>query len=206
MKKYIVFDLDWTLIDSHTDIKNNIMNYIKEKEPDFYDKLRYLIDFDKIATLKHLLLEVFENEEKALKHTKEIYKHINTLRWKTIFYKWIPEKIKELSKKYKLFLSTWSSTEFAEKTLEKWWIYKNFELIYWSDFILKWEEHLEIFADYSNDKNFYSNTISVWDWDMDKYFASQKNIDFIRIWQKWDLNEKRINSVSEIDKILSNFK
>jgi len=80
MKKYLIFDLDGTLIDSHTDIKNHVFKFIKEKEPEFYDKIRYLFNYDKIATLKHLLLEVFQDEKKALKYTKEIYKHINNIR------------------------------------------------------------------------------------------------------------------------------
>jgi phosphoglycolate phosphatase-like HAD superfamily hydrolase len=132
----------------------------------------------------------------------EIYKKL--LSNDAEFYEWVIEKIIDLKDNYKLFLTTWNSTQVAKKYLEKWWIINYFELIYWSDEILKWEEHLEIFKEYTWDKDFYKKAIYVWDWDMDKEFAYSKNIDFIRVWYKWESDENRIKSVAEIDNILNN--
>jgi hypothetical protein len=53
-----------------------------------------------------------ENDPRILEYTDEIYNMI--LKHGThVFYKGIPEKIKELSKNYSLFLTTGNSTQFA---------------------------------------------------------------------------------------------
>ncbi len=201
MKKYIIFDLDWTLISSESKIKKRVLNFIKEKEKDSYDKARYLITKTQWMPLKDFFFKIVWNKNKAEKYSKDVYKILWHLRKKTNFFPWAKKKIKELSKKYKLFLSTWSSTKFAKDILKDGWIKDYFELIYWSDIILKWQEHLDIFADYSWDKHFFKKSIYIWDWDMDRVFAKNAKIDFIHIW-----NEKKdryeIKSIIEIDNIL----
>jgi len=199
--KYIIFDLDWTLINSTHKIIDVIEKYFLEKHPDYYDTARYNIENSFWMSLQEILNNIFNDKSLAEKETKNIYKLLSSLRNEVIFYDWIINKIKELSKKYKLFLSTWSSTTFAKQTLKDWWIDIFFEKIIWSDEILKWKEHLEIFKNISFDENFYKNSIYIWDWEMDKIFAYEQNIDFVRVWNRWEC-KKRIKSVNDIDNFL----
>jgi len=199
--KYIIFDLDWTLINSTHKIIDIIEDYFLDNYPELYDKARYYIETSQWQSLQEQLEAIFEDKEKALKETKKIYKILWDLRDKVKFFPWIKDKIKELSKNYKLFLTTWSSTKFAKQTLKDWDIKKYFEKIIWSDKILKWREHLEIFKETSLDNNFYKNSIYIWDWEMDKIFAEESAVDFVRVWNRWN-DEKRISSVVEIDKYL----
>ena len=201
--KYLIFDLDWTLINSTHKILDIIEDYFLQNYPDLYDTARYYLENSQGQSLQEQLTHIFQDKSLAEKETKKIYKLLWDLRNKVQFFPWIKEKIKELYNKwYKLFLTTWSSTEFAKKTLKDWNIDKYFEKIIWSDEILKGREHLEIFENLSQDKDFYKKSLYIWDWNMDKIFAQEKNIDFVRVWFKWENNEKRIKSVLEIDKYL----
>jgi phosphoglycolate phosphatase-like HAD superfamily hydrolase len=204
MKKYLIFDLDWTIINSTVWIVNEILNFINKIEPDYYDKTRYTINQTFWLSLKEIFFIVFKDEKKSKRYSLEVYNRLDKIRWRLKFFPWIPKKIKELSKKYKLFLTTWSSTDFAKKSLRKWWIKDCFELIYWSDKILKWQEHLDIFADYTWDNNFFEDSIYIWDWDMDRVFAKKSSIDFIYIWNK-KIDKYEIESIVQIDAILKKF-
>ena len=200
---YIIFDLDWTLINSTHKIIDVIEDYFLENYPDLYDKARYYIENTYWMPLQEILENILENKKLAEQETKKIYKLLNNLRDKVMFFPWVPKKIKELHNKwYKLFLTTWSSTDFATKTLKDWWIYSYFEKVIWSDKILKWKEHLEIFKELSWDPDFYKKALYIWDWNMDKIFALESWIDFVRVWNRWEKNENRVNSILEIDKFL----
>ena len=200
--KYIIFDLDWTLINSTHKIIDIIEDYFLENYPDYYDNARYCVENSFWMSLQEILKNIFNDKDLAEKEAKKIYKLLGSLRDKVKFFPWIKEKLKTLSKDYKFFLTTWSSTKFAKQTLEDWNIKQHFEKIIWSDKILKWHGHLEIFEKLSFDKDFYKNSIYIWDWEMDKLFSWEKNIDFVRVWNRWEKNEKRIISVTEIDKFL----
>ena len=204
MKKYsyIIFDLDGTLINSTHKIIDIIEDYFLENYPDLYDKSRYYVENGFWLSLQEILKNIFESEELAEKETKKIYKLLWNLRDKVKFFPWVTGKIKELSKDYKLFLTTGSSTKFAKQTLKDWGIKKYFEKIIWSDEILKWKEHLETLKKISWDSNFYKKSIYLWDWEMDKIFAQEQNIDFVRVWNRWDKDENRVISIIEIDNFL----
>ncbi len=192
MKKYIIFDLDWTLIDSHNNIKEIIFEYFRINDIDNYDNVRYKLDFNKIASIKDLLIEIYWNNHNLIeKIHKKLYNYLDQKNHESEFIDWTIEKIIKLSNKYKLYLSTWSSTKFANEILKKWWIYNYFELILGSENIQKSEKHLDIFQNHSNDNNFFENSYSIWDSEKDKYFAELRNIDFIKIWNKY-------KSISEI--------
>ncbi len=200
---YIIFDLDWTLINSTHKIIDIIEDYFLENYPNLYDTARYYIENSQGQSLQEQLEKIFNNKELADKETKKIYKLLWNLRDKVKFFPKIPEKIKELHNKwYKLFLTTWSSTDFATKTLKDWWIYNYFEKVIWSDKILKWKAHLEIFKELSQDPDFYKKGIYIWDWNMDKLFALEAWIDFIRVGDRWEKNEKKIKSINEINNFL----
>ena len=199
-KKYIIFDLDWTLISSHKNINKLIFEYFKEKDPDYYDKVRYKLDFNKISNIQELLKEVYQEKNSKIKH-KEIYDYLDSHNHKNNFLEWTIEKILELKNNYKLYLSTWSSTKFANEILEKWWVKKYFELIQWSDIIPKSEVHLDIFEEHSWDENFFEKSISIWDSMRDELFAKNRNIDFIKIWDKSPSASWSYKNISEIKNI-----
>ena len=112
--------------------------------------------------------------------------------------------IKELSKEYDLFLSTWNSTKFAKEMLDKWWIKDRFELIFWSNKIPKWHLHLESFKEYSWDEDFYKKAVYIWDWSMDRVFAREAWIDFVHIWNRWE-DKYEIDKVTKLVIILEEF-
>ncbi len=192
-KKYIIFDLDWTLISSNQNITNLIFQYFKENEPDYYDKVRYSLDFNQISNIQELLIEVYWKNHCNTKHT-DIYNFLDEHNHKNDFIPWTIEKIKQLKSKYKLYLSTGSSTKFANEILELWWVKQYFEIIQWSDIIPKSEVHLDIFEEHSNDKEFFKKSISIWDSMRDELFAKNRKIDFIKIWEEY-------KSISEIKNI-----
>lgn len=209
MKKYLIFDLDWTLIKSNKMWLENVLHYIKKYDNNYLEKARYIFTTTPWMPLIEQLKLVFDekidfNLDNAKKLTKKIYKRIRKKQDEVEYFKWVPEKIREISKNYKLFLTTWNSTKFAKEILETWDIKDCFELIYWSNEIKKWSQHLSIFKNYSEDENFFANSIYFWDWEMDKIFAKEAWIDFVRI---WDFKEENhvLDSVAKIDKILKLF-
>lgn len=202
-KKYLIFDLDWTLIKSMTWTVSIIWTYLNNLFNDLsINNITDLINNTAWSPLLVQLKEILKDKQwidiKKICH--EIYEEL----WKhdSDFFPWIPEKINELSKNYKLFLTTWNSTFVANKFLVKWWIKSNFEVILWSDDILKWNQHLEYFKDFTKDEDFYKKSFYIWDWNSDRNFAKEKEIDFIHIWN--DKTDKyEIQSVAEINNILN---
>lgn len=209
MKKYLIFDLDWTLIKSNEMWIKNVLHFIKKVDEEYLEKAEYIFKTTLwLSTLEQLKL-VFEDKSdlsfiEIKKLTKKIYKRIRKKQDKVEFFKGVPEKIKEISKDYKLFLTTWNSTKFAKEILETWEIRDCFELVFGSNKIKKWHQHLSIFKNYSEDEDFFSKSLYFWDWEMDKIFAKEAWIDFIRI---WDFEEENhvLDSVANIDKILKIF-
>lgn len=193
MKKYIIFDLDGTLISSQNQIDIIIYDYIinnfwKEKAKE--DKLFWLNN--QWSTMFYRFLNLWLDEKESRKRAKEVLNILNKQVNEVEFMDWTIEKIKQLSKDYKLFLSTWSSTAFAEKFLKKWWVDIYFEKIMWSDKIPKSNEHIEIFKEISTDENFCKLAISVWDWQKEEQIAYENDITFIHIWDEY----KTISDIS----------
>jgi len=158
-----------------------------------FDQLKLVFDDKKIS-------------DKEIKHLWEkMYKRIRSKEDKMHFFKWTEDKIKKLSKKYKLFLTTWNSTQFAKDILKEWWIINCFELIYWSDEIKKWKQHLDIFKNYSENDIFFKESIYFWDGDMDQLFAKESWIDFVRIWDFEEEENYVLESIAYIDNILDKY-
>ena len=143
MKKYLIFDLDWTLIKSNKIWLKQILHYIKKIDKNYLEKAKYIFTTTMWMNIFDQLKLIFDDKnmsDKEIKHLWEkMYKRIRSKEDKMHFFKWTEDKIKKLSKKYKLFLTTWNSTQFAKDILKEWWIIKCFELIYWSDEIKKWK-------------------------------------------------------------------
>lgn len=204
MKKYLIFDLDWTLIESMWGTINLVIEMLLKIEWTDVEKAKYIFSttsWTPLLTQIEMLYEWFPNVD-CKKLTQDIYNEI--LKLDTNFFPWVLDKISELKNDYKLYLTTWNSTLTAEKHLKNGWIYEYFQIVLWSDEIHKWELHLEIFEEHSNDTDFYKKSIYIWDWDSDRMFAKQKWIDFIHIWND-KIDKYEINSVREIDKVLKLF-
>lgn len=204
MKKYLIFDLDGTLLKSNENLINLVVDFLWEKYDISKQDFLYFLNQTRWVSLKEQLREFFKiSGEKLENLTKEVYNKIMTS--KNEFFIGVPEKIKELSKKYTLFLSTWNSTIFAEENLEKANIKDLFLKILWSEKIAKWPEHIDIFKDLVDDENFVKNSVFIWDWQNDRAIATSLNIDFIHIDENLENthNDKyEIKSVSEIDRVL----
>ena len=114
MKKYLIFDLDWTLIKSQKVLLELVSNYLKENFWIENKKSKYFLSSTRGMPLFEQIKEILGfNEHKAKEIANDIYKKIENTE-KGNFFLWVPAKIKELRKNYKLFLSTWNSTKFAE--------------------------------------------------------------------------------------------
>lgn len=206
-KQYLIFDLDWTLINSMSWLVDLILDNLENHTEMSRDEMRYLFKTSAWTPLEKQMSEIFWCEKKWKEFWKKVYDEILKFNQKNPaqFFEWVPEKIKELSKKYKLFLTTWNHTKFAKEVLEKWWILDCFEKVLWSDEIHKWEQHLKIFKEKVElefwEKNFFEKSVYIWDWDADREFAWIFDIDFIHIWNEWK-DEFEIGSVVEIDNIL----
>lgn len=207
MKKYIIFDLDWTLIRSQKSLVKLVSDYFVENFWKNKSEVEYFLSttrWESLPVQVEQILNIWKKEAQEI--AEEIYKKINYSVEKWDFFPWVPAKIKELRKNYKLFLSTWNSTKFAEENLKKWDIFDCFEYILWSENIWKSIEHIEIFKDYTWDKDFEKLAVFIWDWEKDRDIAKGVNMDFIHIDEDlkndfWDQYE--IKSVSEISDILS---
>ncbi|PZM84790.1 hypothetical protein DLH72_02870 [Candidatus Gracilibacteria bacterium] len=209
MKKYIIFDLDGTLIKSQKKLTNIIVNHLFENFGIEKEKLEYFFNSTRgtgLSSQIQMLLDL--PEDKSKKIANDIYKKINQTE-KGDFFDQVPEKIKQLSKKYKLFLSTGNSTIFAEENLRKGEIYNCFEYILGSEKISKSDEHIKIFKDYIGDDDFEKYAIFVGDGEKDREIAIYCGIDFIHIDENLEnrfFDKYEIKSVSDIDIILdSNF-
>lgn len=207
-KKYLIFDLDWTLIKSNWIWTKNALHYIKKIDENYIEKAKYVFHNTWWMNIYDQLELIFKDKEitkdEVKKYWDKIYKRLRSQESKIEFFTWAEDKIKELSKKYKLFLSTWNSTKFAKEILTLWWIKEHFELIYWSDQIKKWSQHLNIFKNYSENENFFEESIYLWDGDMDKVFAKESWIDFIRICDHEEEDNYVLDSVTNINNILKN--
>ena len=201
MKKYLIFDLDGTLVESMKDTTQLVVNVLTQNSDVDEEKAWYIFNTTPWMALKSQLEIIMDwaSEIDIERMKTKIYAQILTLEWH--FFEWVPERIKQLSKTYTLFLTTGNSTPVAKKYLEWWWISNCFDLIYWSDQVLKWMDHLNIFKQYSQDEDFFKNSVYLWDGAQDRIYAAEAGIDFIHIWNEGK-DTYEIESVVDIDNIL----
>lgn len=209
MIKYLIFDLDWTLIKSNKINTLQALHYIKKTDENYLEKAKYIFSTTAWMNIFDQLKLIFDDKnfsEKIVhKIWEKIYKRIRKKEDEVEFFKWVPKKIEELSKKYKLFLTTWNSTKFAKEILDSVWIKDCFQLIYWSDEIKKWSQHLNIFKNYTENDNFFNESLYFWDWEMDKLFAKESGIKFVRIWDFEEQENHVLDNIANIDKILNKY-
>jgi len=203
MKKYLIFDLDGTLIKSVNSALDVVVDYLKSIDKNLsVDEVRYIILQTLWKPLRLQIREIFpDKSEKEIEEiTQNTYNRLANL--KSEFFSWVPELIKNLCKNYKLYLTTWNSTQLAKQHLEEAWIYHCFEKVLGSDSILKWREHLEIFKDLSGDENFFEKAVYIWDGNSDREFAKMFNIDFVHIWNEGK-DKYEIPVVTQLPEVLS---
>lgn len=201
MKKYLIFDLDDTLIKSGNNVLKVILEQLR-KYHDYDEELaRYVFTKTWWKPLKTQIKLIFSNksQEEIEKITTDIYDKLAKL--KSEFFPGVPELIKKLCENYKLYLTTWNSTQFAKQHLEKALIYQCFEKILGSDKILKWPDHLQIFKELSADENFFEKAVYIWDGNSDREFAKMFDIDFVHIWNEGK-DKYEIPVVTQLPEIL----
>ncbi len=207
MKKYIIFDLDWTLISSIWNIQEKILKKSKEFFPNFSeDEIKYFLFKTNWASMRKYVENFFENKNspEIEKIEKELHLLTNKEREKINFEEWVVDMVKRLSKDFTLFLSTWAKEEFAIEALEKWWLTEYFKAIRWSDFSSK-EEHVLEFSILTEDLNFFKKCFSVWDWFVEEEAAKKYSIDFIKIWENWK-SEFEVGHILEVEKVVKQIK
>lgn len=203
MKTYLIFDLDGTLISSDKQISNIIYDYVVNNiDPELLDTVKYLVENNQWMSLKETFNKLIKDSKESEKHYQIVTKLIDSIDDEVKFFPWVINKIKELSKNYTLFLSTWNSDNFANHVLNQWGIHDCFEKILWSSYILKSTQHIDELINYTWDENFSKQAIFIWDWQRDREIAKNKNIDFIHIWTD-NTDTYEIQSVSKIDEVLN---
>lgn len=204
MKKYLIFDLDGTLIKSNHNLIELVSNFMCKKYDLDKESLQYFFHNTRWVALREQIKTFMKvDEKKAEKIANEIYELIQKDK-SCVFFDGVPEKIKELSEKYKLYLSTGNSTAFATKKLKEAGIFELFEYVLWSERIMKWSEHIKIFEEQVWE-SLWENCVFIWDGQKDREIAHIHNMSFIHIDEKLentydDIYE--IPSVRDIDIIL----
>lgn len=202
MKKYLIFDLDGTLISSDDQIDSIIYDYVVNNiDSQLLDTARYLIENNQWMSIKETFNILVKDPINSEMHYRQITAILDKIQGQVEFYPWVLSKIKELSNQYTLFLSTWNSDKFANDVLKRGWISQYFDKILWSTYILKSTEHIKELINYTWDEDFCLQAVFIWDGQRDREIAKAKNIDFIHIWTN-QIDSYEIKNVSNIDSIL----
>lgn len=204
MKRYIILDLDGTIVDSEWTLEREVIREIELYKPQYVDIAKYFWDKLNGMWFRDFLKEIFE-EEKDVDYMEEklkiiIENHRDSFR----FFPWAIETIKTLSLNYTLFLSTGNYTSNAEQILKRWWILELFAHVQWSDIIPKSQKHIDIFKEVTLDPDFEKFAISIWDWEIEKQVAIESGIDFIQVWAN-STHPHTIETFKEIIDFLQKF-
>lgn len=202
MKKYLVFDLDGTLVVSNSQIDSIIYNYLeKNLNSESIETARYYIENFQWMSLQELFNNLIEDKTQAKFHRDKLTEEIDALQNQVQFFDQACELVEKLSKEYTLFLSTGNSDNFAEDVLRKWNIYQYFEKILGSTNIMKSTQHLEEFYKHIQDENFYENATFIWDGTRDREIAESKGLNFIHIGND-GTDQYEISEIKYIETIL----
>jgi len=201
-KRYLIFDLDGTLIKSMNDSLKIVFDYLKNVPDTDLDYAKYVFTQTMGKPLKRQLEIIYpdKSEDEINKLTHDLYEELSKLQ--SDFYPGVPGMINRLSEKYDLFLTTGNSTQTARNHLKRWGILDKFAVVLGSDNLLKWPEHMEYFKNFSQDENFFKKAIYIWDGNSDREIAKMYEVTFVHIWN--DGKDKyEIPVVTELEKNLS---
>lgn len=134
MYKYLFFDLDGTLTDSHEGITKSVsyaLVCLGYKEPDLNDLFGFIGPPLKDSFMKYYGME--ENEAKeAIRFYRERYSTVG--KYENYPYEGIPELLESLKKQNrKLIIASSKPTEFVEDILKKFEMYDYFDVVQGAD-------------------------------------------------------------------------
>ncbi len=204
MKRYIIFDLDSTLVESETIIWNKILKEISEYKKEYLETARYCWKHTSGLGYRQFLELIFTQVEDVNYMENKVKEILQESHSWISFYPWAIQTIENLSKNYLLFLSTWNYTSVATDILTRWGVLKYFAHVQWSESIPKSSEHIEIFKDITMDPDFEKFTLSVGDGETEKEIARKCGIDFIQIWPDGH-HTHTLPSVADLEKYLHHF-
>lgn len=193
MKKYIIFDLDWTLIKKHkVDIYEFLLKKIKNISEEKFVLANIIIEEDYWIRAKKLLEKIDLEVKQSEIIMKEIHQIVDELSDKQELFNDTVEIIEKLSQKYDLFISSVSSDWMVQNFLEKPEIKWKIRAWLWSSKIQKWVKHISRFKEMTNNKKFEKQSIFIWDSETDKILAQKSGIDFIEVsdWVSLSILEK----------------
>lgn len=205
MKKYIIFDMDGTLIESSSTnlplMYKHLKKYIPDLEYDYF--VYYNIQTTGTATREQIrvLWKNTLSESAVNKIADEIYAMIIEKRDKHPFFDGVVEMIKSLHQDYTLFLSTGNSDEYAQKKMADAWINVCFNKILGSSIVFKGPDHIKMFKDTTADQDFEKYAVYLGDGNTDREIAQSHNIDFIKIW-KSGIDTYEVDNTIEALKII----
>lgn len=206
MKKYLIFDLDGTLIRSNGRISKLISKYLAEHYNKDPEETRYFFSTTKGQALSVQLATYLQRSPEEIQTiTKAIYKEINALE-QGQFFPGVAEIIKNLAKSYQLLLSTGNSTSYAIENLKKGNILEYFQMVLGSEHISKSPDHIAIFKEKTENPDFEKQAIFIGDGENDRIIAQTCGIDFIHIDEHGDstyADKYHISSVADIEPILA---
>ena len=118
---------------------------------------------------------------------------------------WVSEMLKNLSKRYKLLISSQSNDEDIKDFLKEEWIYDYFDIVFGSSVMQKWPKHIEVFEMYLQDQDFANRTVYVWDTDFDRNIAKEAGISFVKIWKEAK-DYYEIDNITDLEKYITKVK
>lgn len=181
MIKYLVFDLDGTLIRSQGRVSSLVAEILEERFWVEKEATRYYFHTTRGKALTPQLIEYLQiSPEEAQKLAEELYALIRQSSLGD-FFPGVVEMIKKLSQDFRLFLSTGNSSAFALGNLEVWGILDCFEAVMGSESVAKWSEHLDYFVEVTGDEDFRKFAVLIWDGEYDAWIAKEAGMPFIHI-------------------------
>jgi phosphoglycolate phosphatase-like HAD superfamily hydrolase len=121
------------------------------------------------------------------------------------FFNWVIEMIKNLSKKYTLFISSQTDDKILKEKIKNAWLFNNFEVIFWWWVLEKWPKHIEVFDMLTQDQDFENRTVYIWDSELDREIAKEAWISFVKIWKEW-LDYYEIEKTTDLEEYLKKVK
>lgn len=205
MIKYLVFDLDGTLIRSQGRVSSLIAEFLEKKFGLDQEATRYYFHSMRGKALLPQLIEYVQiSEQEAQILSEELYALIRQSP-QGEFFPGVIEVIKQLSQNFRLFLSTGNSEAFALGNLEAWGILHCFDAVKGSDVLQKGVEHIHYFIQETGDADFAKYAVWIWDGEYDAQIAHEANMPFIHIEEegKCSFGESYcVKSVAEILPVL----
>lgn len=154
-KGYIIFDLDWVIIDieeiNYFSYKSSFNEFLKitltfEEYIKFFQWTRPQESISKYLKDKNIALWEYELKKIGLKIKNYKYNLLSKIDWEKIIIPYVVDFIRFLDIKWKrIWLATSTISKFTNLILKKIWIANFFHVIVCSENIKKWKPDPEIF-------------------------------------------------------------